>query len=96
MTPGCGTLARFESVKITVTLRGSLKNHLPPGEGRYSRPLEVVEDATIDEVLAQLRVPRELVQLVLLNGVRVPRDQLGTTGLRARDTLAVWPPLAGG
>ncbi|MDJ0870015.1 MAG: MoaD/ThiS family protein [Myxococcota bacterium] len=83
-------------MQITLTLRGSLTDYLPPGDGRYSRPLEVAHGVTIDEVLVRLGVPMELVQLVLVNGVRVPAGQLDTTGLCAHDTLAVWPPLAGG
>ena len=83
-------------MQIDLTLRGTLTDYLPPGEGRHSRSIEVADGATVDAVLAQLRVPQELVHLVLVNGVNVPRKQLGATALRARDTLAVWPPLSGG
>ena len=83
-------------MQIDLTLRGSLTEYLPPGDGRYSRRLEVADGATIDTVLVHLGVPLELVHLVLVNGVNVPRGQLGTLALRAHDTLAVWPPLSGG
>ena len=81
---------------ITLTLRGLLTKHLPPGSGRHSCPLEVADDVTVGEVLAGLRVPRELVHLVLLNGVNVPPRDLDSTALRAQDSPAVWPPLSGG
>ena len=83
-------------MQITVTLRGMLKEYLPPGSERYSRPLKVAEGATIEAVLTQLDLPKELAHLVLLNGEHIPSSRLHATGLHAKDTLAVWPPLSGG
>ena len=83
-------------VQITITLRGMLRDHLPPGSGRHPRPLEVAEDSTIESVLEHLAVPLELAHLVLLNGEHVPAPRLRATPLHAKDTLAVWPPLSGG
>ncbi len=83
-------------MQIDLTLRGMLRDYLPPGEGRGTRRVEVVEAATVDAVLRQLRIPVELVHLVLVNGVRVPRAELDTRSLNRDDALAVWPPLSGG
>ena len=83
-------------MQITLTLRGSLAEYLPPGRGRRERPLEVADGATIRAVLTRLAVPDELVHLVLLNGVNVPPRDLESTVLRPQDSLAVWPPLSGG
>ncbi|MDJ0848180.1 MAG: MoaD/ThiS family protein [Myxococcota bacterium] len=83
-------------MEITLSFRGPLTEYLPPGSGRRSGSLEIADGATIGAVLARLRVPMELVHLVLLNGVNVhPRD-LDSTTLRPQDSLAVWPPLSGG
>ncbi len=83
-------------MQITLTLSGMLGDYLPSGDGARERPLEVRPDATVGAVLDELGVPRELVHLVLVNGVRVAPSRLGTTPLHARDALAVWPPLSGG
>ncbi len=83
-------------MEITLTLRGILAEHLPPGTGRYTRRVEVPEDASVAAALAQLRVPRDLVHLVLVNGVQVSPSEVASTTLRAEDELAVWPPLSGG
>jgi len=48
-------------------------------------------------VIDHYRVPRELAHLVLVNGHFVcdtDRDQAGQ--LKEGDTLAIWPPVAGG
>ena len=83
-------------MQIALTLRGMLAEYLPPGTGRYSRPVEVADDATIATVLTHFHVPKELVHLVLLNGVHFRQEQFDATLLHAQDTLAIWPPLSGG
>jgi sulfur carrier protein ThiS len=37
-----------------------------------------------------------MTHLVLVNGAFVPREERATTVLHEGDTLAVWPPIAGG
>ena len=83
-------------MQLTLTLRGMLTAYLPPGTGRHTRPLVVADDATVDAVLTHLRLPRELVHLVMVNGMQLPEAQYATTPLHEHDTLAIWPPLSGG
>lgn len=57
--------------------------------------LEVPGSTTINQLIEQLDLPRNLVHLVLLNGIFIAeqdRDQQMSAG----DTLAIWPPVAGG
>jgi hypothetical protein len=42
------------------------------------------------------RCRMKLVHLVLINGVYVPPEERGTRMLAEGDTLAIWPPIAGG
>jgi sulfur carrier protein ThiS len=58
--------------------------------------LEVPENASVGSIIEQLRLPKELVHLVLVNGVYVRPEQQGTTLLNDSDSLAIWPPVAGG
>ena len=48
------------------------------------------------EVRADNRLPLELVHLVLVNGVFVPRAERASRVLHEGDVLAIWPPIAGG
>ena len=66
----------------------------PPGDLRVV--FEVAEDETPYGVLDRYRVPRELTHLVLINGVHADEGARDRPGLRDGDTLAVWPPIAGG
>lgn len=84
-------------MKITLKLYASLGELLPPGAYENTAQVEVPDDASLNEVIDQYRVPRELAHLVLINGLFTcaeDRDEPGR--LREGDTLAIWPPVAGG
>lgn len=84
-------------MKITFKLYATLTDLLPAGAKANAVEIEIPEDTTLNMLIDQYRVPRELAHLVLLNGVFIceaDRDQAGT--LTEGDTLAIWPPVAGG
>ena len=83
-------------MQITLKLYAMLSEYLPPGAVRNISHLEVPETATIGAVIEQLHLPRELAHLVMVNGVYVPPSQHLATPLKDTDTLAIWPPVAGG
>ncbi len=84
-------------MKILLKLFASLTDHLPP-EAKYTNvvELDVSEAATVGQVIEQQRLPEKWVHLVLVNGHYVaPADRAGKV-LAEGDTLAIWPPIAGG
>lgn len=83
-------------MEITIKLYATLSDYLPPGAVRNVAPLEVADGALVDEVITSLRLPRELVHLVLVNGVYLAPEERRTRRLEPGDRLAVWPPVAGG
>lgn len=83
-------------MRITLKLYAMLTEYLPPGAEKNISPLELAEGTSIDHVVRQLALPRDLVHLVLLNGVYVAPEQLADTPLQEGDVLAIWPPVAGG
>jgi sulfur carrier protein ThiS len=83
-------------MRITIKLYAMLSRYLPPGAERNVGQLEVPEHASVGSVIEQLHLPKELVHLVLVNGVYVRPEQHGTTPLNDSDSLAIWPPVAGG
>ncbi len=84
-------------MRITFKLFASLGDYLPR-EGRNGNQvsLELPEGATVAEVIAPYNLPMKLVHLVLINGAYVPPEQRATRVLVDGDTLAIWPPIAGG
>ncbi|MFO1430435.1 MAG: MoaD/ThiS family protein [Candidatus Competibacteraceae bacterium] len=83
-------------MQITVKLYAMLSEYLPPGAVRNVSRLEVVETTTVGMVIEQLGLPPEVVHLVMMNGVYVPPSQRSDTVLKDADSLAIWPPVAGG
>ena len=83
-------------MKVTLKLYASLGSFLPPGSKRNAIDLDVAEGASIGDVLAEHRVPRENCHLILVNGHFAPPATADQKVLVDGDTLAVWPPVAGG
>lgn len=84
-------------MKITFKLYATLTDLLPAGAKANAVEIEVPDDTTLNMLIDKYRVPRDLAHLVLLNGVFIceaDRDQSGT--ISDGDTLAIWPPVAGG
>ncbi len=82
---------------ITFKLYASLTKYLPH-EARYDNrvQLELAVGSTVQQVIEPYGMPKELVHLVLINGVYVPPEERLTRELVADDVLAIWPPIAGG
>jgi sulfur carrier protein ThiS len=75
---------------IRVKLLVGLKKYSPSGEPQFD--LEVAKDASVEEVLQQLGIPRQPVKVVLVNG----RQAQPQHKLKGHDLLVVFPPLEGG
>ena len=83
-------------MKITFKLYATLGDYLPAGAFENAVAIEVPEGTSPNAIIDRYRVPRSLVHLVLINGVYCDREERERTRLREGDTLAIWPPVAGG
>jgi sulfur carrier protein ThiS len=84
-------------MKVALKLFATLSDYLPAEARTTNRvELDVPGDATIAGIIEDFRLPPELVHLVLVNGVFVPPSARVQRKLANGDTLAIWPPVAGG
>jgi sulfur carrier protein ThiS len=83
-------------MRVTVKLYATLGDYLPAGSRNNRVEVVAAEDASVSTVLAPFALPPRLTHLVLINGVFVPPEERATSFLKEGDTLAVWPPIAGG
>ena len=84
-------------MKITLKLYATLGDLLPPGARENTVQIDVAPGATLNDIIDQYKVPRELAHLVLINGLFTGADDRDRPGkLSEGDTLAIWPPVAGG
>lgn len=84
-------------MKVTLKLYATLADYLPT-EARKSNALELDLEAgtTVAACIEDLSLPPKSCHLVLIDGVFVPPAQRAQRTLAEGDTLAIWPPIAGG
>ncbi len=83
-------------MKITLKLYATLTDLLPVGALQNAVEIELTEGASLNSVIDKYRVPRELAHLVLINGSFHCEANWDALVLNEGDTLAIWPPVAGG
>ena len=81
---------------VTLKLYANLGSYLPPEASEHSIQMDVPDQITAHALIDRFRVPREMAHLVLLNGVYLHPDERDQPRLHEGDTIAVWPPVAGG
>jgi molybdopterin converting factor small subunit len=83
-------------MQVTLKLYATLMRYLPPGTQRHAVQLEVENKATVQQVIERFNISDEMAFLVMLNGVYLQPEERKTQLLKAQDTLAIWPKVAGG
>jgi sulfur carrier protein ThiS len=83
-------------MRIKLKLFAMLTERLPPGSVDHTTELEVPEGATARQVVERLHIPPELASLALVDGVHLTRRQFAERTLHEGETLAIFPPIAGG
>ena len=83
-------------MRVTLKLFATLSEHLPAGAVRNAVDCDVGDGATVRDVLDGHAVPLAKCHLILVNGVYVAPAVSGRRRLEPGDTVAVWPPVAGG
>lgn len=83
-------------MNVTLKLYASLGSFLPPGAQRNTVDIDVPDDTTVGDLLSRHQVPREACHLILVNGNFTPPATADARQLVPGDTVAVWPPVAGG
>jgi molybdopterin converting factor small subunit len=58
--------------------------------------IEVEEGATAQNIIAQLEIPPELANLVMVNGYHLLPEEIKNRPLKAGETISIFPPVAGG
>ncbi|MCP4186977.1 MAG: MoaD/ThiS family protein [Gammaproteobacteria bacterium] len=78
-------------MQITLELFAFLMAYLPSGSSMHATELEVGDDITLNNLIDQMKIPREQAHIVLVNGrfkCGADRDQ---PCFRAGDKVSIWP-----
>ena len=84
-------------MKVTLKLYATLSDHLPDAARRTNAlELNLNPGTTPAKVIDSLNLPLKLCHLVLIDGVFIPPAERARRTLKEGETLAIWPPIAGG
>ena len=84
-------------MRITFKLFAQLQDYLPAEAKRTNLlSLEIADATTVAQIIERFKLPPKLVHLVLVDGAFVPPGDRVGRALREGETLAIWPPVAGG
>jgi sulfur carrier protein ThiS len=83
-------------IRVEFKLFASLMAFLPADVQGHSVVVDVPDGITVYDLMDRFQVPREQAHLVVCNGIFVPPSQRHNQVLRNGDTIALWPPVAGG
>lgn len=84
------------SHRLTFKLYASLGQYLPSGAVDNKATIEVGPDETLADLIRRFDLPERLVHLVLVDGVYISPDDRQKRTLKDGETVAIWPPVAGG
>ena len=77
---------------ITVKLSSSLRRYVSGYDPHQGLNLEYTPDQTVEELMQQLGIPREMVKIIMVNGLSTPLERTLEDG----DRLGLFPAVGGG
>jgi len=83
-------------MQLTFKLFAGLGEFLPAEAKNNAILIEIGESDSVFDVIAKFNIPVEMIHLVLLNGVYLHPYERSQPKFSEGDTLAIWPPVAGG
>jgi len=84
-------------MKIVLKLYATLRDYLPAEAAKTSAlTLDVAAGSTVQQIVERCALPQSLCHLVLIDGNFVPPPARASRALQEGETLAIWPPVAGG
>ncbi len=84
-------------MRVTFKLFAMLQDYLP-FEARKDNALvlDLAPDTTVAQLIERFSLPQKSCKLVLVDGSFVPPEERVSRILKDGETLAIWPPIAGG
>lgn len=84
-------------MRVTFKLFAMLQDYLPAEAMKDNALVLDLEDGTtIFQVIERFGLPQKSCHLVLIDGNFVPPAERPARALKEGETLAIWPPIAGG
>ena len=83
--------------KVTVKLFAGLMEYLPVNSTKsHGFEYDISRNKTVGYLIDDLKLPRNVIHIVLLNGIYLDAETRDQTILKENDVLGFWPAVAGG
>jgi len=83
--------------KMTVKLFAGLMEYLPVKSTKaHGFDYPITDSTTVGYLIDDLKLPRNVIHIVLLNGVYLDAETRDAVVLKEGDILGFWPAVAGG
>lgn len=83
--------------EATIKLFAGLMDYLPVKSTKsHGIAYDLSKHDRVGDIIDDLKLPRNLIHIVLLNGVYLPPETREDAHLKEGDVLGFWPPVAGG
>ncbi len=79
-------------VEIEIKLWGNIAYHSPEAKGRFSLKKSLDEGKTVQEVVEELKLPKDLNYIITVNGRTIEAEYF----LKDGDEVALFTPFSGG
>jgi molybdopterin synthase sulfur carrier subunit len=79
-------------LEIEIRLFANLAKLLPEGSKNKRAKITVRDDITVNELLNEIKIPGNVTNVIMVNGIHQNRD----VKLKEGDVLSVIPPVTGG
>lgn len=83
-------------MQLTFKLYAGLSEFLPSHAQEHAVQIEIDDGLNVFDIVDRYGIPREMIHLVLKNGVYLHQHEREDPGFKDGDVLAIWPPVAGG
>ena len=83
-------------MEIRLRLFVTLREYLPAGSTGNEIELTVEENTTPLQIIDRFQIPFRPPLLVIVDGVKLTPEELGSRVLKEGETMAVVPPVSGG
>jgi hypothetical protein len=80
-----------KSMQLILKYHGDLSNYFSNDSEENMTRIDVDDEDSIYSVIDKFNIPREKINLILVNGVKVKEDDCATFRFSEGDVMAVWP-----
>ena len=78
-------------MQVILKYHGELVQYFPPADEAHAARVDVNDQDSVFTIIERFNIPRDKINLVLVNGVKVEIDECEGYRFTDGDTLAIWP-----